>query len=184
MATVGALQNAFGQDQRSHLQGWLEGWRWFKENHSEGNFYWSPNQDNKTNKAIFGSLKQALEGSQNLVHDWWLQPSRLFWGEQYSSSHVIHQVPGVPRRTTSSYKCKRCAKQQWGTAGLRNWENLLWNTLVSDSLGYSGQSIVEFGIRLGMLKVGTKPKVLDFRRASFSSLKAQVAGRAGGKGEQ
>lgn len=51
--------------------------------------------------------------------------------------------------------------------------------MVSDSLGYSDHSIVEFGIWLGLLKVSTKPKVLDFRRANFSSLKAHVAGSSG-----
>lgn len=98
---------------------------------------------------------------------------------QYSSSHVIHQVPGVPKRITSSYKCKRCAKQEWGTAGLTNQENLLWNILVNDSLGYRDHSIAEFGIWLGLLKVSTKPKVLGFRRANFSSLKAHVADGSG-----
>lgn len=75
-------------------------------------------------------------------------------------------------------------QEERGTAGLTNWENLLWNILVSDSLGYSDHRIVEFGIQLGMLKVSTKPKVLDFRRANFSSLNAQVTGGAGGKGQQ
>lgn len=34
----------------------------FKGAISVGNFYWPPNQDNKTNKIIFRSLQQALEG--------------------------------------------------------------------------------------------------------------------------
>ena len=59
---------------------------------------------------------------------------------------------------------------------LTNQENLLCTILVSDSPGCSDHSIVEFGIRLSMLKVSTKTKVLDFRRANFSSLRAQLGG--------
>ncbi|GAB0209268.1 mitochondrial enolase superfamily member 1 [Grus japonensis] len=59
---------------------------------------------------------------------------------------------------------------------LTNQENLLCNISVSDSLGCSDHNIVEFGILLSTLKVSTKTKVLDFRRANFSSLRAQLGG--------
>ena len=47
---------------------------------------------------------------------------------------------------------------------------------VSDCLGRSDHNIVEFGILLSMLKVSTKTKVLDLRRANFSSLRAHLGG--------
>ena len=59
---------------------------------------------------------------------------------------------------------------------LTNQENLLCNISVSDSLGCSDHNIVEFGILLSTLKVSTKTKVLDFRRANFSLLRAQLGG--------
>ena len=57
-----------------------------------------------------------------------------------------------------------------------NQENLLCNISLSASLGCSDHNSVEFGILLSMLKVSTKTKVLDFRRANFSSLRAQLGG--------
>ncbi|GAB0183630.1 highly reducing polyketide synthase PKS6 [Grus japonensis] len=56
---------------------------------------------------------------------------------------------------------------------LRSQENLLCSISVSDSLGCSDHSSVEFGILLSTLKVSTKTKVLDFRRVNFSLLRAQ-----------
>ena len=49
---------------------------------------------------------------------------------------------------------------------LTNQENLLCNISVSNNLGCSDHNIVEFGIQLSMLKVSTKTRVLDFRRAN------------------
>ena len=60
---------------------------------------------------------------------------------------------------------------------LTNQENLLCNISVSDSLGCSDHNIVEFRILLSTLKVSIKmTKVLDFTRANFSSLRAQLGG--------
>lgn len=59
---------------------------------------------------------------------------------------------------------------------LTNQENLLCTILVSNSLGCSDHNIVEFGILLSMLKVSTKTRVLDFRRANFSLLRDQLGG--------
>ncbi|KAK4827691.1 hypothetical protein QYF61_020825 [Mycteria americana] len=59
---------------------------------------------------------------------------------------------------------------------LTSQEILLCNTSISDSLGCSDRNIVEFGILLSMLKVSSKTKVLDFRRANFSLLGAQLGG--------
>ena len=59
---------------------------------------------------------------------------------------------------------------------LTNQENLLCTILVSDSPGCSDHNIVEFGILLSTLKVSTKTKVLDFRRANFSLLRVQLGG--------
>jgi len=59
---------------------------------------------------------------------------------------------------------------------LTNQENLLCIISFSDSLGCSDHNIVEYGILLSILKVSTKTKVLDFRRANFSSLRAQLGG--------
>ena len=59
---------------------------------------------------------------------------------------------------------------------LTNQENLLCNALLSDSLGCSDHNIVEFGILLSTLKGSTEKKALDFRRANFSSLRAQLGG--------
>ncbi|PKU46749.1 rna-directed dna polymerase from mobile element jockey-like [Limosa lapponica baueri] len=59
---------------------------------------------------------------------------------------------------------------------LTNQENLLCNFSVTDSLGCSDHDIVEFGILLSTLKVRTKAQVLDFRRANFSSPRAQLGG--------
>lgn len=43
--------------------------------------------------------------------------------------------------------------------------------------GSSPSNIVEFGVWLCTLKVSTKAEVLDFRRASFSLLRAQLKGK-------
>ena len=59
---------------------------------------------------------------------------------------------------------------------LTNQENLLCNISISDSLGCSDHNIVEFGILLSTLKASTKTKVLDFRRANFIPLRAQLGG--------
>jgi len=56
---------------------------------------------------------------------------------------------------------------------LTKQENLLCNILVSGNLGCRDHNIEEFWILLSTLKVSTKTKVLDFRRANFSSLRAQ-----------
>jgi len=55
---------------------------------------------------------------------------------------------------------------------LTNQENLLCNNSVSDSLGCGDDNTMEFGILLITLKVSIKTKVLDFRRANFSLLRA------------
>ena len=57
-----------------------------------------------------------------------------------------------------------------------NQESLLCNISVSDSLGCSDHNIVEFGILLSVLKVSSKTRILDFRRANFSALRAQLGG--------
>ncbi|PKU34839.1 hypothetical protein llap_14859 [Limosa lapponica baueri] len=59
---------------------------------------------------------------------------------------------------------------------LTNQENLLCNISISDSLGCSDHNIVEFGILLSTLKLSTKTEAFDFRRANFSSLRAQLGG--------
>ncbi|GAB0181361.1 mitochondrial enolase superfamily member 1 [Grus japonensis] len=59
---------------------------------------------------------------------------------------------------------------------LTNQENLLCNISVSDNLGCGDHDIVEFGMLLSTLTVSTKTKALDFRRANFSSLRAQLGG--------
>ncbi|GAB0178838.1 P protein [Grus japonensis] len=59
---------------------------------------------------------------------------------------------------------------------LTNQENLFCNISVGDSLGCSDHNTVEFGILLSALKVSTKTKGLDFRRANISLLIAQLGG--------
>ncbi|KAM6036240.1 uncharacterized protein LJ206_001286 [Theristicus caerulescens] len=73
------------------------------------------------------------------------------------------QMLGVPTRKEAQFL-------------FTNQENLLCNISVSNNLGSSDHNIVEFGIWLSMLKVSTKTRVLDFRRANFSSLRAQLGG--------
>lgn len=53
-----------------------------------------PNQDNKINKIIFGSLKQSL-GQHSLVLRGDLTHPDIFLEEQGSSSHIIRQVSGM-----------------------------------------------------------------------------------------
>lgn len=55
----------------------------------------------------------------------------------------------------------------------------LCNISLSDSLCCSDHNIVEFGIFLSMLKVSSKTKGLDFRRADFSVLRASWEGSPG-----
>lgn len=59
---------------------------------------------------------------------------------------------------------------------LTNQENLLCTMSIHDGLGCSDHYAVEFGIPLSTLKVRTKTRIIDFRRASFSLLRAQLRG--------
>ena len=63
---------------------------------------------------------------------------------------------------------------------LTTQENLLCSISVSDSLGCSDHNSVEFGILLSTLRVSTKTKVLDFRRAQSSLGRGSVGSFYGG----
>ncbi|GAB0209293.1 mitochondrial enolase superfamily member 1 [Grus japonensis] len=131
-----------GQDQRGHLQG----------NLTVDICYRPPNQDDKANEAIFGSLKQAL-GQQNLVlmgdfnypdicwkNNTAVQMSSIKFLECIEDCFLI-QMLDVPTRNEALLDLL-----------LTNQENLLCNISVSDSLGCSDHNIVEFGILLSTLK--------------------------------
>ncbi|KAK4826132.1 hypothetical protein QYF61_005284 [Mycteria americana] len=130
----------------------------------------------KANKAVFGSLKQASV-QQNLVLMGDFNYPDICW-KNNTAAHMssirflecvedcfLIQMLDVPTRNEALLDLL-----------LTNQENLLCNISVSDSLSCSDHNIVEFGILLSMLKVSTKTKVLDFRRANFSSLRAQLGG--------
>jgi len=57
---------------------------------------------------------------------------------------------------------------------LTNGEGALDNMTTSDSLGYSNHNIVEFKIPVSTLRTSSRTKALDFRRASFNMLRAQM----------
>ncbi|GAB0176922.1 mitochondrial enolase superfamily member 1 [Grus japonensis] len=119
-----------------------------------GIYYQPPNQDNKTDEAIFGSLKQAL-GQQNLVLMSDFICPDICW-KNNTAAHMssikflecvedcfLIQMLDVPTRNEALLDLL-----------LKNEENLLCNISVSDSLGCSDLNIMEFGILLSMLKKG------------------------------
>ena len=59
---------------------------------------------------------------------------------------------------------------------LANQEDLLDNITTNGSLGYSNHNIVEFKILTSTLKTSSRTKTLDFRRANFKMLRAQLRG--------
>ena len=136
--------------------------------------YQIPNNNDSADEVILGALKQA-SGQQNLVLMGDFNYPDIFWknntAARMSSTKFLECVEGcfliqiidVPTR-----------KEALLDLLFTNQENLLCNILVSDNLGCSNYNIVEFGILLRVLKVSSKTKVLDFRRANFSSLRAQL----------
>ncbi|KAK4812899.1 hypothetical protein QYF61_027293 [Mycteria americana] len=114
--------------------------------------YQPPNQDDKANEPIFGSLKQA-SGQQNLVLMGNFNYPDICW-KNNTAAHMspikfleciedcfLIQMLDVPTRNEALLDLL-----------LTNQENLFCNIAVSDSLGCSDHSIVEFGILLSTLK--------------------------------
>lgn len=63
-----------------------------------------------------------------------------------------------------------------------NQENLLDNITANDSLVYSDHNIVEFNNLLNTLRVGSKTRILDFRRGNFNMFRAHLRGIPDDKG--
>ncbi|PKU30494.1 rna-directed dna polymerase from mobile element jockey-like [Limosa lapponica baueri] len=59
---------------------------------------------------------------------------------------------------------------------LANQEDLLDNITTNVSLGYSDHNIVDFKILPSTLKTSSRTKILDFTRADFNMLRAQLQG--------
>ena len=138
--------------------------------------YRPPNQNDKGNEAIFGSLKQA-SGQQNQVLMGDFNYPDICWKND-TAAHMssikflecvedccLIQMLDVPTRSEALLDLL-----------LTNQENLLCTISVSASPGCSDHSIVEFGNLLSTLQVRTKTKDLDCRRAHFSSLGAHLGG--------
>jgi len=123
-------------------------------------------------EAVFGLLKQAL-GHQNLVlmgdfnypDTCWKNSTAAHMSSitllEYIKDCYLIQMSDVPARNEALLDML-----------LTNQDILLCNILVNGSLGCSVHNVVEFRILLSTLKVSTKTKVLDFRRANFSSHRA------------
>lgn len=86
---------------------------WFKirEVSSRGKLsYWPADKGDKANEAVLVSLKQASDQQSLVLTDDFNYPDML--AEQYSSSHVIHQVSGM-HRGQLPHTSVRCTNQEW-----------------------------------------------------------------------
>lgn len=144
--------------------------------HRLGTCHWPPSQENKAEKAIFVLFKASSRSTEPDSRGSLQLPIHLL-EKQLSSSWITHQVPGM-RREPLPHANIRCASQEWSTVGLllAKWFTKQSCFVVSSSviaLAAVITILLDFGIWLSTLKLSTKTKGLDFRRAKFSLHRGQ-----------
>lgn len=129
-------------------------------------------QNDKTSEVIFGSLKQA-SGQWNLALTGGSSYSDICW----KNNIAAHSSSWNASKTPSPHKCQMCQpemKHCWTYYSQTKKTCFIVCILVSDSLSCSDHNILQFGVQLSMLKINTKTKGLDTRKANFSLLRAQL----------
>ncbi|KAK4807115.1 hypothetical protein QYF61_018456 [Mycteria americana] len=138
--------------------------------------YRPPNQGDEANETLLWLLKE-VSGQQNLVLMGDFNYPDICW----ENNTAVHK---------SSIRFLECIEDCFLLQMLDmltrnsalldlllpNQEDLLDNTTTNGSLGYSNHNIVEFKILLSTLKTSSRTKTMDFRRANFNMLRAQLQG--------